>query len=138
MLWHIVMDTEPPIPASIGGDLRDFLELCFIKDPEQRPAAVVLFEHPWIKKLNPDLVSTTQCLSAGKKLTARLCGHKIVCRSYDVSAWIYVEWTVRGCSHRTKAESWALERLHMRTFRKRASGTDTAWPARMVGRRPMV
>jgi len=53
------MDTEPPIPASIGGDLRDFLELCFIKDPEKRPAAVVLFEHPWIRKLNPDLVSWT-------------------------------------------------------------------------------
>ncbi len=57
MLWHIVMDTEPPIPKDIAGDLRDFLELCFIKDPDARPAAVVLFEHPWIKKLNPNLVS---------------------------------------------------------------------------------
>ena len=56
VLWHIVMDTEPPIPPSITSDLRDFLELCFIKDPSARPAAVVLFEHPWIKKLNPDLV----------------------------------------------------------------------------------
>ena len=63
------MDTEPPIPAiDISDDLGDFLNLCFIKDPDARPAAVVLFEHPWIKKLNPDLVRLTD-LSAGNKLT---------------------------------------------------------------------
>lgn len=49
----------PPLPEEISDDLGDFLRLCFIKDPKARPEAVVMFEHPWVKKLNPDLVGHT-------------------------------------------------------------------------------
>ena len=46
----------PPLPEVISDDLVDFLKLCFVKDPRARPAAVVMFEHPWVKKLNPEMV----------------------------------------------------------------------------------
>ncbi|ORY28652.1 kinase-like domain-containing protein, partial [Naematelia encephala] len=55
VLFRIVEDEMPPLP-DVSPDLEDFLKLCFIKDPKHRPEAVVLFEHPWVKKLNPEIV----------------------------------------------------------------------------------
>ena len=46
----------PPLPEAISDDLSDFLSLCFIKDPEARPKANMMFEHPWVKKYNPEMV----------------------------------------------------------------------------------
>jgi serine/threonine protein kinase len=56
VLFRIVEDDLPPLPE-VSPELEDFLKLCFTKNPRDRPAAVVLFEHPWVKKLNPELVS---------------------------------------------------------------------------------
>ncbi|WVF70805.1 hypothetical protein IAT40_005599 [Kwoniella sp. CBS 6097] len=60
VLFRIVEDDMPPLPANISDDLTDFLKLCFIKDPKARPAAVVMFEHPWLKALNPELALRPQ------------------------------------------------------------------------------
>ena len=46
----------PPFPTGISDDLCDFLNLCFIKDPKARPEAMVMFEHAWVRKLNPEMV----------------------------------------------------------------------------------
>ncbi|WVW82154.1 hypothetical protein I302_104160 [Kwoniella bestiolae CBS 10118] len=55
VLFRIVEDEMPPLPEGISHALTDFLKLCFIKDPNARPPAVMLFEHPWVKGLNPEL-----------------------------------------------------------------------------------
>ncbi|WWD09269.1 hypothetical protein V865_007392 [Kwoniella europaea PYCC6329] len=55
VLFRIVEDEMPPLPEGISDALNDFLKLCFIKDPNARPPAVMLFEHPWVKGLNPEL-----------------------------------------------------------------------------------
>ncbi|OCF33272.1 STE/STE11/CDC15 protein kinase [Kwoniella heveanensis BCC8398] len=60
VLFRIVEDDMPPLPSNISDDLTDFLKLCFIKDPKARPAAVVMFEHPWLKALNPELALRPQ------------------------------------------------------------------------------
>lgn len=49
-LWRIVEDKEPPIPPSVSPELCDFLALCFAKEPEARPTADELFDHPWLAK----------------------------------------------------------------------------------------
>ena len=56
VLYSIVEDAMPPLPENISDDLSNFLSLCFIKDPAARPNSVVMFEHPWVKKLNPEMV----------------------------------------------------------------------------------
>lgn len=50
VMFHIVEDDCPPIPAGISEPLKDFFSLCFDKDPAKRPSAELLFEHPWLKK----------------------------------------------------------------------------------------
>ncbi|WWC58499.1 uncharacterized protein I303_101042 [Kwoniella dejecticola CBS 10117] len=60
VLFRIVEDEMPPIPGGISDGLTDFLKLCFIKDPNARPPAMMLFEHPWVKGLNPILALRPQ------------------------------------------------------------------------------
>lgn len=48
-MFRIVEDPMPPLPEDLSDDLRDFLTLCFNKDPTKRPNAETLFEHPWLK-----------------------------------------------------------------------------------------
>ncbi|KAG9089691.1 hypothetical protein FS749_001139, partial [Ceratobasidium sp. UAMH 11750] len=50
VMFRIVEDENPPIPEGFSPMLRNFLELCFNKDPDCRPSAAILFEHPWLKQ----------------------------------------------------------------------------------------
>lgn len=49
-MWRIVEDDCPPLPEKISPLLRDFLLLCFNKDPTMRPSAELLFEHQWLRQ----------------------------------------------------------------------------------------
>lgn len=62
VLFRIVEDDMPPLPEC-SADLEDFLRLCFIKDPQARPAALVLSEHPWLRQLNPEMVGRRTTMS---------------------------------------------------------------------------
>ncbi|KAJ2791117.1 Protein kinase of the Mitotic Exit Network [Coemansia linderi] len=46
-LYRIVEDDHPPIPEGISEELKDFLLLCFQKDPGSRPTAAELMSHSW-------------------------------------------------------------------------------------------
>ncbi|KAF9240655.1 hypothetical protein BU15DRAFT_73886 [Melanogaster broomeanus] len=50
VMFRIVEDEMPPLPDDCSDALYDFLQQCFHKDPGQRPDAVMLCEHPWLKK----------------------------------------------------------------------------------------
>ncbi|KIO24855.1 hypothetical protein M407DRAFT_76460 [Tulasnella calospora MUT 4182] len=50
VMFRIVEDDKAPIPDGCSETLRDFLAQCFRKDPDQRPTAESLFEHPWLKR----------------------------------------------------------------------------------------
>ncbi|CEP17185.1 hypothetical protein [Parasitella parasitica] len=47
-MFRIVEDQCPPLPENISSDMKSFLEACFQKDPESRPSATQLKQHPWI------------------------------------------------------------------------------------------
>ncbi|KAF9038435.1 hypothetical protein BJ165DRAFT_1614013 [Panaeolus papilionaceus] len=49
VMFRIVEDDSPPLPEDCSELLRDFLEHCFYKDPNRRPSAEFLCEHPWLK-----------------------------------------------------------------------------------------
>ncbi|KIY51836.1 kinase-like protein, partial [Fistulina hepatica ATCC 64428] len=50
VMFRIVEDEKPPIPAECSPLLQDFLNLCFNKDPSKRPSADILCEHLWLKE----------------------------------------------------------------------------------------
>eukprot|EP01129_Flabellula_baltica_P014452 TRINITY_DN6914_c0_g1_i1.p1 TRINITY_DN6914_c0_g1~~TRINITY_DN6914_c0_g1_i1.p1 ORF type:complete len:407 (-),score=88.27 TRINITY_DN6914_c0_g1_i1:263-1396(-) len=47
-LFKIVMDDCPELPSDTTPHCTDFLSKCFIKNPEERPTAEELLNHPWI------------------------------------------------------------------------------------------
>ncbi|KAH7890826.1 hypothetical protein F5I97DRAFT_1975393 [Phlebopus sp. FC_14] len=50
VMFRIVEDEMPPLPEGCSEALQDFLRQCFNKNPELRPDAETLCEHPWLKK----------------------------------------------------------------------------------------
>lgn len=47
---ELLRDYMPKESASWSADVRDFLKQCLRRNPEQRPSAAQLREHPWITK----------------------------------------------------------------------------------------
>ena len=48
-LFHIAVAPEPPtFPDILSDTAHDFLRLCFMKDPADRPNAITLLRHPFI------------------------------------------------------------------------------------------
>ena len=58
-LIRIVQDSKPPLPEQISSELKDFLNKCFVKDPNTRWSGRQLLDHPWIINLDK---STIQAL----------------------------------------------------------------------------
>jgi serine/threonine protein kinase len=44
-----VVRADPPIPDNLSPEGKDFLQLCFRRNPAERPTASMLLEHPFIK-----------------------------------------------------------------------------------------
>lgn len=65
-LFRIVQDDYPPFPESISQALRDFLLLCFQKEPMMRASAAKLLEHPWLynSSTNSNLAQTSRLLKS--------------------------------------------------------------------------
>ncbi|ORY98577.1 kinase-like domain-containing protein [Syncephalastrum racemosum] len=59
-LFRIVEDDCPPLPISLPTEMRNFLELCFRKNPDDRPTALELLTHPWIMQNAANLPETDQ------------------------------------------------------------------------------
>ena len=49
-LFSIVQDPHPPLPDGISTPIKDFLLLCFQKEPSIRSSAAVLLSHPWLQQ----------------------------------------------------------------------------------------
>ncbi|ORZ14014.1 kinase-like domain-containing protein [Absidia repens] len=48
-MFRIVEDDYPALPDNISEDMRAFLLCCFQKNPDNRPTAKTLKNHPWIQ-----------------------------------------------------------------------------------------
>ncbi|KAG6483282.1 hypothetical protein ZIOFF_059925 [Zingiber officinale] len=44
-----VLHKDPPIPESLSNEGKDFLRSCFRRNPAERPTALMLLEHPFIR-----------------------------------------------------------------------------------------
>ncbi|XP_073123336.1 mitogen-activated protein kinase kinase kinase 5-like isoform X2 [Henckelia pumila] len=44
-----VLNRAPPIPETLSAEGKDFLQWCFQRKPEDRPSAVKLLEHPFLR-----------------------------------------------------------------------------------------
>jgi len=55
-VWmRITEDPHPPLPDNISATFKEFLLLCFEKDPEKRSSAAALLQHPAIADTVADL-----------------------------------------------------------------------------------
>jgi serine/threonine protein kinase len=48
----IVNEASPPLPEGISDDMKDFLKLCFEKDPSKRIDAKNLLKHKLLNQLD--------------------------------------------------------------------------------------
>lgn len=47
-----VLHRSPPIPESLSPEGKDFLQCCFQRNPAERPSAIVLLDHPFVRNWN--------------------------------------------------------------------------------------
>ena len=52
-LFRIGRGVPPLVPDSLSNDARDFILQCIQVNPNDRPTAAVLLDHPFVKKLLP-------------------------------------------------------------------------------------
>ena len=56
LLSQILNDPPPQLPAeSFSAEFRDFVLLCLCKEPENRPSAESLLQHPFIRRYDDAL-----------------------------------------------------------------------------------
>ena len=70
-MYRIVDDDLPPIPDACSEEMRDFLMQCLRKNPENRPTAEMLFEHPWLKQTLGEARVSVPYLGRGCYLSER-------------------------------------------------------------------
>jgi serine/threonine protein kinase len=66
LMYHIANTNEaPPMPDDITPELRSLLNVCFVRDPDQRPRIEELQNHPFIVSAG-DTKSWEQTINGGK------------------------------------------------------------------------
>ncbi|XP_022961725.1 mitogen-activated protein kinase kinase kinase 5-like [Cucurbita moschata] len=53
-----VLNKTPPIPEKLSPEGKDFLQCCFQRNPADRPTAMALLDHPFLRSSNDSNVST--------------------------------------------------------------------------------
>ncbi|KAK6160760.1 hypothetical protein DH2020_004141 [Rehmannia glutinosa] len=51
-----VLNRSPPIPETLSAEGKDFLQRCFQRRPADRPSAIKLLEHPFIRSSQDQIV----------------------------------------------------------------------------------
>ncbi|XP_015884780.1 mitogen-activated protein kinase kinase kinase 5 [Ziziphus jujuba] len=54
-----VLNKSPPIPETLSSEGKDFLNCCFQRNPAERPSAIMLLEHPFVRNSHDQNVSTS-------------------------------------------------------------------------------
>ncbi|KAI9306784.1 kinase-like domain-containing protein [Cunninghamella echinulata] len=79
-MFRIVEDDYPPLPDNISKEMQDFLLCCFQKNPNERPTAKELKEHPWLK-LYPQANNNHQHSNSMRSIHSKM---SIVPNSQDI------------------------------------------------------
>ncbi|KAF8024256.1 hypothetical protein BT93_F1450 [Corymbia citriodora subsp. variegata] len=66
-----VLNRSPPIPEKLSSEGKDFLQLCFQRNPAQRPSAEKLLQHPFLRNSHDQNGSSFRPLCQLKWLARR-------------------------------------------------------------------
>ncbi|KAJ2336451.1 Protein kinase of the Mitotic Exit Network, partial [Coemansia sp. RSA 2681] len=76
-LYRIVEDDHPPIPEGISEELKEFLLLCFQKEPANRPTAAELMSHSWIMQYGRNRKEMKMLRrTCSRKMSSYMAGNK--------------------------------------------------------------
>ncbi|XP_008444651.1 mitogen-activated protein kinase kinase kinase 5-like isoform X1 [Cucumis melo] len=71
-----VLNKTPPIPEKLSPEGKDFLQCCFQRNPADRPSAVVLLDHPFLRSSSDSNVSIPTSAFSTMKLLEKLLNPK--------------------------------------------------------------
>ena len=64
-MFAIASSEKPPeIPSHLSSDAKDFVTLCFQRDPQKRPTATELLQHPFVKDIKEAPKVARACASS--------------------------------------------------------------------------
>ncbi|XP_058081850.1 mitogen-activated protein kinase kinase kinase 5-like [Magnolia sinica] len=61
-MFKVLRNETPPIPETLSAEGKDFLQLCFQRNPADRPSASMLLEHPFVN--NSHHLEIPSCIQA--------------------------------------------------------------------------
>ena len=69
LLEYIVNQPPPKLPAKVfSAEMRDFVDRCLRKNPNERPDLATLLAHPWMNNVDSDNVDIAEWVSKITKL----------------------------------------------------------------------
>ncbi|KAI9318031.1 kinase-like domain-containing protein [Dichotomocladium elegans] len=101
VMFRIVEDNHPPLPETISELMAAFLLSCFKKDPQDRPSASDLMQHPWLKQhadSHPGPMAATA--AADKSLQHPLEVREFRCDDTQSSMSYTIPLTIEPITHR--------------------------------------
>lgn len=66
-LFRIGKGEPPPVPTSLSPDARDFILQCLQVNPNDRPTAAELLNHPFVKRPLPTLSGSASPHKTGRR-----------------------------------------------------------------------
>ncbi|XXG87218.1 hypothetical protein AAC387_Pa11g1960 [Persea americana] len=66
-IFRIGRGEPPPIPSSLSKEARDFIKKCLQVVPDNRPSAIDLLNHPFIKRELPSSTGFVSCNNNGRQ-----------------------------------------------------------------------
>ncbi|KAK6916030.1 Protein kinase domain, partial [Dillenia turbinata] len=66
-LYRIGHGELPPVPNTLSSDAQDFIFKCLQVNPENRPAAIDLLNHPFVKRPPPTPLGTASPHSSNRR-----------------------------------------------------------------------
>ncbi|KAJ8762284.1 hypothetical protein K2173_007441 [Erythroxylum novogranatense] len=88
-----ILNKIPPIPDTLSPEGKDFLRVCFQRNPADRPSAAVLLEHPFLQNsCDFDLSACRHNLSAANSKDNFYCSRDYTCNNIDSRAEAKLPW----------------------------------------------
>ena len=66
-LFKIGKGEPPPVPESLSKDARDFILQCLQANPDARPTAAQLLDHPFVKRPLPTFSGSASPRNLGRR-----------------------------------------------------------------------